>query len=198
MTLHEDHLAELRKSGLSNETIILSGIETVRPDKISTELGVNIPGLLNAYRIPYENGFARFRCFYREGIKGPKYFQRKNTGNRLYIPANIDCTKLKDAGVPIYFTVGEKKALKACQEGLLCVGLSGLWNWKNKNDENLIPDFDLINFKNRAVLIVPDDDWLSQNKNGYKKNLKKAVYRLAGKLKEGGASVWIVNLEGSK
>jgi hypothetical protein len=42
---------------------------------------------------------------------------------------------------------------------------------------------------------VPDDDWLTPNKHGYKKNLQAAVYRLAGKLKLRGARVFIVNLE---
>jgi len=78
---------------------------------------------------------------------------------------------------------------------LLCVGLSGLWNWKNKAKDDLIDDFNLINFKNRIVKLVPDDDWLTPNKHGYKKNLQAAVYRLAGKLKLRGARVFIVNLE---
>jgi hypothetical protein len=46
------------------------------------------------------------------------------------------------------------------------------------------------------VKLVPDDDWLSPNKHGYGKNLKDAVYRLAGKLKERGARVFIVNIGG--
>jgi hypothetical protein len=192
---HPKHLADLRKSGLTDETILQAKIESIRPDRIGKELGYQLRNLESMYRIPYDDKFSRYRCFYFEGTTGHKYLQVKNSGNRLYIPANIIRYKLQDTDATLYITEGEKKALRACQEGLLCVGLSGLWNWKNKVKDDLIDDFDLINFKNRIVKLVPDDDWLTPNKHGYKKNLQAAVYRLAGKLKLRGARVFIVNLE---
>lgn len=195
-TMHPQHYADLKKSALSDETITLARIESIRPDRINKALGYNLPNLVSAYRIPYDEKFSRFRCFYLENAVGPKYLQRKGTGNRLYIPANFNLNKLQDAGATIYLTEGEKKALKACQEGISCIGLSGLWNWKVKGSDALIDDFNLINLKNRIVKLVPDDDWLSPNKHGYGKNLKDAVYRLAGKLKERGARVFIVNIGG--
>ena len=79
------------------------------------------------------------------------------------------------------------------QEGLYCVGLSGLWNWSNGNKE-LIPDFDLIKLQGREVYIVPDNDWLQPNKHGYRKNLKQAVCQLADRLKARGARAFIIEL----
>ncbi|HPL97323.1 MAG TPA: DUF3854 domain-containing protein [Smithellaceae bacterium] len=198
MISHPKHLADLQKSGLTDATIALAKIESIRPDRIDKELGFRVPNLESVYRIPYDDKFSRFRCFYFEGADGQKYLQRRNTGNRLYIPMNINRDLFQDATKPIYITEGEKKALRACQEGLFCIGLSGLWNWKNSGSDELLDDFKLIHFHNRIVKLVPDDDWLSLNKHGYKKNLKPAVYRLAGKLKERGASVYIVNLEGKR
>ena len=84
------HLADLKNSGLSDETIKLAEIETIRPDNINKELGFNIPNLTSMYQIPYGGGFSRFRCYYDDELKKqtkghPKYLQNKGTGNHLYI-----------------------------------------------------------------------------------------------------------------
>ena len=101
---------------------------------------------------------------------------------------------LKNPSIPLYITEGEKKALAACQSGLPCVALSGLWNWKNKGDDALISDFYLIAFKNREVFIVPDNDWHQPDRNGKSKNLKAAVMELSYRLLDRGAKVFIVLL----
>ena len=196
--LHPLHLDDLQKSGLTDETITQSGIHTVPPNDINRKLGFNILGLISCYEIPYDESFSRFRAFYDDNIPGkqPKYLQRKNTGNRLYIP-NLVRPLLDDPSISLYFTEGEKKALKAVQAGLYCIGLSGLWNWSNGNKE-LIIDFDLIKLQGREVFIIPDNDWLQPNKHGYAKNLKLAVYGLANRLKERGARVFIVELPGGR
>jgi predicted transcriptional regulator len=190
--LHPLHLTDLRKSGLSDLTIKEADIKTVPPSDINKKLGFNIPDLISCYEIPYDETFSRFKAFYSDNDKKPKYLQRKGTGNRLYIPQRVKPI-LSDPTVPFYITEGEKKALKAAQEGLYCIGLSGLWNWSNGNKE-LISDFDLVTFKGRSIYIVPDNDWLQPDRHGYQKNLKQAVYELADKLKKRGAKVFIVEL----
>ena len=194
LKFHPLHLTDLRKSGLTDETIYNAAIESVRPEDINRELGYCLPGITSAYRIPYPgtDGFSRFRVFCEER-GGPKYLQRKGSGNWLYIP-EITRGVLDDVSVPIYFTEGEKKTLKACQEGLPCVGLSGLWNWKNKNSKRLIDDFNLIALSDRTVYIIPDNDWLEPDRHGYPKNLEKAVKELAYRLINKGAHVFIVKL----
>ena len=182
------------KSGLSDEIIKQALIKAVPPNDINRRFGFNIPGLTSCYEIPYDEHFSRFKAFYDDTINGkrPKYMQRKDTGNRLYIPSTIRPV-INDPSIPLYITEGEKKALKATQEGLYCIGLSGLWNWSNGKKE-LIPDFDQITLKNRAIHIVPDNDWLKPNKHGYRKNLKQALYGLAGELINREAKVSIVQL----
>src|SRR5450759_417055 len=134
MNFHLDHLADLRKSGLTDDNIEQSGLKTAPPGQINNGLGFNIPGLSSAYEIPYLgfNGFSRYRVFYEDGKSGPKYLQRKDTGNNIYIPPMFDTAILSDPTKPLYFTEGEKKSLKGSQEGLPCIGVSGLWNWKEK------------------------------------------------------------------
>ena len=101
---------------------------------------------------------------------------------------------LNNPSIPLCITEGEKKALMACQSGLPCVALSGLWSWKNKGEDKLISDFDLIALKNREVFLVPDNDWLESNRMGERKNLKAAVMELSYRLLDRGAKVFIVLL----
>lgn len=192
---HPDHLTDIRRSGLSNETILTAGIVTVMPSVINKCLGYSLPGLISMYEIPYGDGFSRYRCFYEEGKTGPKYpkyLQKKHSGNQLYIPP-LAASILDDTTKPLCYTEGEKKALKSCQEGLPCIGLSGLWSWKTKGG-GLIPNFDKIKLEGRAVYLIPDNDYRQPNKHGYKKNLKKAVNNLAVALIDRGARVFVVQL----
>jgi hypothetical protein len=188
------HLEDLKRSGLSDSIIEQADIKSVPPNDIRRKIGFDIPGLISCYEILYDKTFSRFRAFYDENNNGkePKYIQRKDSGNRLYIPSTVRPI-LNDSSIPLYITEGEKKALKATQEGLFCIGLSGLWNWSNGKKE-LIPDFDLLTLAGRRVYIVPDNDWLQPNKHGYRKNLKQAVYLLADRLKQREARVFIVEL----
>lgn len=148
--LHPDHLADLRKSGLSDDTIREAGIRSVPPRDINEIFG------------------------YETHVK----------------------SALNDLSIPLYITEGEKKALKACQEGLYCVAISGLWNWKVKDKDELISDFDLIALGGRTAYIVPDNDWLLPDRYGKSKNLRQAVYGLAYKLINRGSRVSWVELSG--
>lgn len=192
-SLHPDHLQNLRKSGLSDETIQQEGIYSVPPRDINKKLGFNDSRIESVMAFPYPgcDGFERFKLFPPSDKK--KYWQQKGTPNRLYISEKVEDV-LQDVSVSLSLTEGEKKTLKAVQEGLPCIGLSGLWNWKNKGEEKLISDFDLINFKGRTVFIVPDNDWLLPNKHGYEKNLRQAVNGLAYLLIDRGARVFVVKL----
>jgi hypothetical protein len=193
LPLHPAHLADLRKSGLSDETIGEARIYSVTPRDINKKLGFNDPRIESIMAFPYPgcDGFERFKLF--PPLDKKKYWQQKKTPNRLYIPEKVEGI-LQDFSVSLCLTEGEKKTLRAVQEGLPCIGLSGLWNWKNKGEEKLISDFDRINFKGRTVFIVPDNDWLLPNKHGYEKNLRHAVNGLAYLLIDRAARVFIVKL----
>ncbi len=196
MKLHPAHKEDLRLSGLNIDSIKRSGIESLRPADIRKIVPGGGKGVESAYRIPYPgtDGFSRYRLFYGEhdSCKSPKYIQPAGSENRLYIPDSVNAV-LQDPSSPLYFTEGEKKALKASQEGITCIGLSGLWNWKNKSDE-LVDDFRKIDFTGRKIYVVPDNDYRQPNRHGYKKNLEQAVERFAKKLMEQGAEVYIIEL----
>ncbi len=191
-----EHYEDLKKSGLSDDSIQEAGIRSIPPNQINKKLGSGRNGISSAYEIPYDSEYSKFKVFYEEGKeyekngdRKPKYLARQDSGNRLYIPSKIKPV-LKDVSIPLNITEGEKKALKGCQEGLYCIAISGLWNWKVKNENKLIPDFDQIALDGRTVYLIPDNDWLEPNRNGERKNLKRAVYDFAYLLIDRNAKVY--------
>jgi hypothetical protein len=89
--------------------------------------------------------------------------------------------------VTLYFTEGEKKAAKACQEGFPCIGLGGLWNWVQ--DGKPIEDLDLIACEERHIVLVSDSDvWRGRD------DLLQPVYGLGAELEQRGAFVRVLKL----
>jgi len=194
LTLSPTHYADLQRSGLSDATLTAAGFQTVPPRDIKKRLGFDFSDLNSMFEIPYPgcDGFSRFRCFPAEGKTVARYFQKKDSGNHLYIPAGA-ADLLSDPTAILYVTEGEKKALKGCQHDLAVVAIGGLWNWKDK-DGGLIADFDKLSLNDRVVHLIPDNDYLLPNVHGYKKNLEQAVQELAYGLIDRGAKVHIVEL----
>src|SRR5882724_6963735 len=126
---HPEHLADLRKSGLSDETIEQAGLYSVRPNDIKKVTGIaKVESML---AIPYTPEFTRYKVFPTNlKVQGKKlrYTQPKGTGVHVYVPPTARLV-LQDATIPSGIVEGEKKALKACQEGVMCLAIGGLWNW---------------------------------------------------------------------
>jgi hypothetical protein len=119
-----------------------------------------------------------------------KYIQPAGTANVLDAPRSVR-GKVLDAGEPLAYTEGEKKADYLASRGVAVVGLFGCWNWSNKTNEGtplemqiLLADFDAIPHRDRPVSILFDCD-IRINKN-----LQLAAYRFAQKLRERGAVLW--------
>lgn len=150
--MHED----LARSGLVPENInaYLAGIPEITACKIHNFKGG--PQGSPAYIIPYYgmNGvrvpFYRAKVFNPDPNKGPKYLQPKGTLAYIYFPPGFDqaLQMLEKGTLPkshingfkpsIMICEGEKKAAKALQEGFLCVGLGGIYNWKSRTV--ILPD----------------------------------------------------------
>src|SRR5262245_28792282 len=118
-----------------------------------------------------------------------KHDQPTNGGSRLYVLEPV-VDLLADYTKPIYFVEGEKKAAAGYQAGLGCVvGVGGIWNFLNKSNGELIPEFDRIAFRSREIFYVPDSDiWA-------RKDLQQAVYEFGIKIQErGGLKFYFVQL----
>jgi putative DNA primase/helicase len=194
--LHYEHLADLKKSGLKDETIRAAGVYTVPPDEVGKKLGGLANGVVSALAFPYPEcgGFERFKAFRDEGKTGPKYLQKAGTPNHLYLPPKIDLTEES----PLLVVEGEKKALALWQAGYQVVGIGGIWNWcekaegyKKPKESRPIPDLDKVNWR-RPVTIIFDSD-------GHDNPLVRlAAFRLARELSRRGAAVSILFLPHGK
>ncbi len=178
MSLRPEHLADLRRSGLTPETIQAANIYTVPPDEIGKKLGGRANGVVSALAFPYpgQDGFERYKVWREGGKTGPKYLQKTGTPNHLYLPLTVDL-----AGDSHLLVVeGEKKCLALWQVGFQVVGIGGVWNWCTKagggyrqpKETKPIPDLNLVNWC-RPVTILFDSDAHSNP------NVRLAAFRLA-------------------
>lgn len=179
-----DHLADLQASGIMVEIAIEAGLRSVSEEELVQLLGFSIPSGTTGLIFPYDNEFFRVKLFPPlEGEKGTmRYAQPKLSGVKLYVPP-ASRSVLKNPTVALTITEGEKKSLKGVQEGILGIGIGGLWNWLQNGQP--IADLDRIAWVERPVIIVPDSDvWA-------RPDLLRAVYALGVELENRGAKVTI-------
>jgi putative DNA primase/helicase len=179
--LHPEHLADLRASGLNDNSIRAAGVYSIRPCDINlffnARKGVP-PEIASALCFPYQGGeFARLKLFPPLGKM--KYAQPPKTGARLYLPF-----KVSDG--PVYICEGEKKTLAAHQAGMNAAGIGGLWSWLTNGEP--IADLKVIEWDGRDVVIIPDSDVF------HRQDLLRAVYALGRELRERGASVSVAQI----
>jgi hypothetical protein len=192
LSLHPDHLVDLRKSGLLDDTITKANIHSVPPCDIPKILGKSYADKVDSLlAFPYgKNKFCRYKVFPsikdKDGHK-IKYFQSPGSGVYLYYPPGIEA-EIADPSIPLSFVEGEKKSLKGYQEGIISIGMGGIWNFKEKGSDELAPDFDNIPLRDRIVNLIPDGDY---RKN---KDIQRAVFLLAQKLKGKGATSYLISL----
>ena len=87
--LHPDHLADLRKSGLTDETIRAAGIYTVTPGDLGKKLGGLGNNVVSALAFPYTgfDGYERFKVWREDGKIGPEvYPENRNCKPSLLSP----------------------------------------------------------------------------------------------------------------
>ena len=122
--------------------------------------------------------------------KPQRYGQPKESGVRAYFPrvSTIDWPAvIADVEVPIVITEGEKKAAKACFEGVPTIGLGGVYNFLS--DGGLLPELAAINMDGRSVYICYDSDAASNP------DIQAAEGRLATELSlHRGADVFLARL----
>lgn len=195
LPLKEEHMFDLRASGLSDDTLRHTGYRSATADETRKILGFSVgPGLVIPYTLPEgEAPFFRVKPDTPPVLDGKpaKYLTPKGAGNRLFVPARLSGAILQDAEKPLLITEGEKKADKASQEGFPTLSVPGVWSWRHKNEQGQsepIPDLDRINWKGRNVVIAYDSD---ATKNA---EVHRAEEALAGELVKRGASVRVARI----
>jgi hypothetical protein len=200
LSLHQEALEDLRRSGLSDVTMAEAGLYTPPPGDLPRLLSARLAAQVRHVLVfPYdgashgglwrrEDEFVRCKLFppVSDGQGHTiRYYQRAGTPPRLYVPARARAA-LADPSVPLLITEGEKKALKANQEGLACVAIGGLWNWQGGGRP--IAELDRIDWCDREILIAPDSDvWT-------RPDLLQPVFALGKELEGRGAKVAVLKL----
>ncbi|HEX4612367.1 MAG TPA: DUF3854 domain-containing protein, partial [Urbifossiella sp.] len=204
------HLAELRASGLDDETLAANGVHSEEDPKAVAGLlhwGIRRAQELGpALVFPYADrdgrplGHATVKPD-RPRDRGDKpgkvkYENPKGRPNRLYAPAGARAA-LADPTAPLVVTEGCKKALAATQHGFPCVSLSGVWNWvvpreakggKKVGKLALNPDLAAVPWPGRPVYLAYDSDAASNP------DVAAAERALADVLRRHGADVRVVRL----
>src|SRR5262249_58335368 len=178
--LFSQHLADLRKRGLSDATIAACCFR-------SLEAPASVQEVLcwKRYRgelgpclcIPFADaegkptGYCRLKPDRprnnKEDGKPIKYESPKGSTNRAYLPPGTPAA-LKDPSAPLVITEGEKKAAKADQEGFPCIGLVGVYGWQRKRtrdkdgkatgERQLIDSLASVSWQGRPVFLCFDSD----------------------------------------
>jgi Domain of unknown function (DUF3854) len=193
--LAPEHLADLRKSGLTDETITRQKIRSVPPHMIEQLLGFDPRGVVSAYLIPFPNPLGGWLDHVRLKVfptltteRGTvKYLQARGSGVRLFFPV-ATLPAVLTSNVPVWAVEGEKKSLSVAQLGLPAVGLCGIEGWHRGGTRELLSDFDAIPLRGRLVELVPDGDVQSNP------HVTRGVRRFADALQAREARVRLVRL----
>jgi hypothetical protein len=179
---------------------------------ISELVGYPVSAWLRGVFLPYHDldgehliG-ANNQVFYRwrmEMVKGgqipegqAKYVQPRKSGVAAYLPRLHDINWVEvahDISFDIWLTEGEFKSIRAVQETLLCVGLGGVDNWRDKNGALARP-LDKFMWRGRNVIICFDADSESTQEHPLKPSVEGAFQRISARFGELGAKVYRVSL----
>jgi putative DNA primase/helicase len=210
--LTPSHLADLRRSGLSDDQIARCGFhslqtaasvqQVLRWKRYTGELGdcLCIP-FIDAKGKP--SGYHRLKPDNprkgKEAGKTIKYESPKGCSNRAYFPPGT-LAAVKDPSAPLVITEGEKKAAKADQEGFACIGLVGVYGWQKKRtkdkdgkpqgERQLIDDLAAIAWQGRPMYLTYDSDAATNP------GVRMAEWHLAEVLQRLGAVVRVIRLPG--
>ena len=194
--LHANHLADLRASGLSDETIQAAGLYSETDlARLTRILGWNVPRKLSPSLVfPYfgidgANGYCRVKPDDPRVCQGKpiKYESPKGRPNQAYLPPGNRC-RLEDGQEMLLITEGEKKSLALDQAGFVTVGLVGVWGWKVARQQRLLPELETLPWRGREVRIVFDSDVR------HNPDVLNAETMLAAILRRAGACVRVVRL----
>ena len=172
--------AQLEESGLTKLDAKKLGFE-------ATERG---------YVIPYFDLDGKKLRFSRTRLAKPhakgKYHQPKGSAVRLYLPPNLNGSwrEFAKSKKRLFITEGEKKAAKATKEGFPCIGIGGVWNFRDNENPNkpLLSELAEFELDRRTVYLVFDSD-LQHNPQ-----VRRAQNALTVELEKLGAEVLAVPL----
>ena len=129
----------------------------------------------------------------RASRTGSRSSTRRPTGRACgSMSHRASAPRLGNPKIPLWITEGIRKADAAVSQGMCCIALIGVWNWRGRNDDGgltALADWELIHLKARDVYLVFDSDVMT------KPSVHAALRRLKAFLEARGAHVHIVYLD---
>lgn len=126
--------------------------------------------------------------------KAIKYETVADSSMAIDVPPRVR-DKLGNPDVPLFITEGARKADSAVSQGLCCIALLGVWNWRGTNAHGgkaALPDWETVALNGRTVYLSFDSDVME------KPAVYHALARLKGFLESRGAKVRVVYLDGGE
>ena len=120
-----------------------------------------------------------------------KYLTPANAGNRPYFSPLLREFKLVGnilGTSDLIITEGEKKTDCLVCNGYPTIGLAGVWSWKDKRTDGMLPELEDLPWRGRNVFILFDSDVV------VKDSVKKALEALSKVLTSKGSKVRVVTL----
>jgi uncharacterized protein YjhX (UPF0386 family) len=198
--LFPHHLDHLLKSAIPRDFILQRGYRTVTDRRQLEALGFSkqqcrVPGILIPLHRVNGDGIVAYQ--FRPDIprlnnrgRPIKYETQAGAINRIDCPPSCR-DGLANPGIDLLVTEGLKKADAMASQGECVIALTGIWNWRARNQfggVTVSPDFDHIALNGRPVLLVPDSDYATNP------GVAQAARRLAAILKGKKATVSVVLL----
>ena len=198
--LTQEHLSLIRGSAIKPEVRDARGYRTITKKADLQRLGFGrdqqlVPTLL----IPVWGVHGDEPITYQHRPDTPR--QKKNKTLKYETPANSKMAldvprevkpRLGDPTIPLFITEGARKANSGVSQGLCCIALLGVWNWRGSNDaggKTVLPDWESIALNDRLVYIAYDSDVMT------KSGVHKSLVRLMNFLASRSAKVKVIYLQ---
>jgi len=137
----------------------------------------NVPGYVMPYfdihGKPIKNGWRRRNLETPTGrlggkIDNPEKWRYRGPDDELphlYFPRNFGNWPglAEDVEAAVFITEGEKKAACMCKHGFATIAVPGVWGWlARKKGVDLLADFDCIDWKDRTLILIFDNDVITK------------------------------------
>lgn len=177
-TLWESHRRQLMEgSGISAEMLERIGWYSVTAEEASQILGIPVeasgiaipyPGCdLVRVRLDWPHRFVERSGDGRERTREARYLSPRGSRTHAYILPEV-AQALRNPMAVLAITEGEKKAVKATQEGLPAIAIPGVWSWRGRTgphqergemkETGFLPELAAISWEGRPVWLFWDSD----------------------------------------
>ncbi len=187
---------DLAKSGISHDWAVKQGWRPITAKELPSILGF-YPKDINGspcegYLIPFFDPITNNPMLCPDGQdyvriklrvpaknktgKPAKYLSKRKAGQHAFISKDVHQLLTSIESLPVVFTEGEKKAVKATLEGMPVIGLTGNWGWNIPKTNELLPELQLY-LSHKVWIAIYDND--AKNNPDFHDSLRRQCQSLS-------------------